>query len=81
MDAKLLKSISAQVYRRFPELQGSSPKVQPQAALQAKSAAASSTFLITYHGSAAAPNGKSISRIVRVVANAQGKILKITTSR
>ena len=81
MDAKLLKSISTQVYRRFPEVEGSQPKVQTQAAPQAKSASASPNYLIIYQGSAAGPNGKSISRIVRVVANAQGKILKITTSR
>ena len=82
MDTKLLNSISSQVYRRFPEVEGSHPKVQTQAAPQAvKSASASPNYLIIYQGSAAGPNGKSISRIVRVVANAQGKILKITTSR
>ena len=81
MDAKILNSISSQVYRRFPELQGSHPKVQLQATPQAKSNPASSTYLITYRGSATAMNGKSIPRIVRVVANDKGKILKITTSR
>lgn len=81
MDAKLLNSISSQVYRRFPEVKGSNPKVQLQASPQAKSSKVSSTYLITYRGSATAPNGKSIPRIVRVVANEQGKILKMTTSR
>jgi hypothetical protein len=81
MDAKLLKSISSQVYRHFPEVKGSHPKIQLQSSPQAKSAMASSTYLITYRGSATAPNGKSIPRIVRVVANDQGKILKMTTSR
>jgi len=81
IDTKLLNLISSQVYRRFPEVQGSHPKVQVQATPQAKSNPASSTYLITYRGSATTLNGKSIPRIVRVVANDQGKILKITTSR
>ena len=81
MDTKLLNSISSQVYRRFPEVQGCHPKVQVQAASQAKSNPALPTYLITYRGSGMALNGKSIPRIVRVVANDQGKILKITTSR
>jgi len=81
MDAKLVNSISSQVYRQFPEVQGCHPKVQLQASPQPKTNASSSTYLITYRGAATAVNGKSILRIVRVVANDQGKILKITTSR
>jgi hypothetical protein len=81
MDAKTLKSISSQVYRRFPEVEGSQPKVQTQAVPQAKSAHVTTTYLIIYRGSAKTQDGKLISRTVRVVANTQGKILKITTSR
>jgi hypothetical protein len=81
MDTKLLKSISSQVYQRFPELKDCQPKVQPQSVPQAKSTSAVPTYLIIYRGSASAPDGRSISRIVRVVANTNGKILKITTSR
>lgn len=81
MDTKLLKSISSRIYQRFPEVKDCQPKVQEQAVPQAKSTPATATYLIIYRGSAVGPTGKSIPRIVRVVANAQGKILKITTSR
>jgi hypothetical protein len=81
MDTRTLKSISSQVYLRFPEVQGSQPKVQTQAVPQTKPAPVSTTYLIIYRGSAKTQDGKLISRTVRVVANAQGKILKITTSR
>ena len=78
MDAKLLRSISSQVFRRFPEVKGSQPKVKSQNSGQAGSAP---TYLIIYQGRAATADGRSIQRIVRVVASCEGKILKITTSR
>jgi hypothetical protein len=79
MDAKALKSISSQIYRRFPEVAGSQPKIRLQSGAQP--AGSSQTFVITFRGTATASNGKSIPRLVRVTANAQGKILKVTTSR
>jgi hypothetical protein len=80
MDPKLVKSISTEIFRRFPEIAGSQPRVSTQAA--PKSAAHPiPTYLLTYRGSARTSDGKSIPRIVRVIANAQGRILKVTTSR
>lgn len=78
MDAKTLKSISSQIYRRFPEVAGNPPKVRLQTGSQNK--AANQTFVITYRGTATTTNGKSIPRLVRVTANDQGKILKVSTS-
>jgi hypothetical protein len=81
MNAKLLKSISAKIYRQFPEVSGSSPKVSPQSSHRAISNLSSVTYLITYRGQVKAANGKTIQRIVRVVADSRGQIVKITTSR
>jgi len=81
MDAKYLKAITNQIYHRFPEVAGIQPKVQLQPAPKVKSPTYPTTYLLTYRGQAKTPDGKSILRIVRVVANAQGHILKITTSR
>ncbi len=81
MDTKHLQSISAQIYRRFPEVAGHQPKVQIQSGSHTKSNGSDSTYLIIYRGSVLSPNGKNIPRIVRVIANAQGRILKVTTSR
>lgn len=81
MDPKYIKSISNQVYKRFPELDGSRPKVRLQSTPKAKSTPAAPKYLLTYQGKAKSPSGKTILRLVRVIADAQGKILKITTSR
>lgn len=84
MDPKAIKSIVAQVYRRFPEFNGSQPKVRLQTAPQAKSAPAKPTYLLTFRSTAKALSSsgeKSITRWVRVVASESGKIIKITTSR
>jgi hypothetical protein len=81
MDAKHLQSISSQIYRRFPEVAGNKPKVEKQSGAQAKSNNNDPTYLIIYRGSALSPSGNTIPRIVRVIANAQGHILKVTTSR
>lgn len=79
MNSKILKSISIQVYKYFPELEGASPKVQPQTL--SKSLAEPRNFLIVYRRTIKTDQGKSLQRIVRVVATSQGKILKMTTSR
>ncbi|MBE0408760.1 MAG: hypothetical protein IBX69_03400 [Anaerolineales bacterium] len=79
MDTKLIDNISQQVFRRFPDVTGSKPKVR----LQTKPGGASSskTYLLTFTGKAVTPNGKSIPRYVRVIADENGKILKMSTSR
>jgi hypothetical protein len=80
MDSSQIKSISQDVYRRFPEFAGIQPKVQKQAP-PSKASGGPQTFLLTYKGQANLPDQKTLPRWVRVVANEQGKIIKITTSR
>lgn len=79
MDPKILKSISAQIYRQFPEMAG----VQPKARLQASPASReeSRTYLITFNTRVRLGTGQTMPRWVRVVVNEKGKVLKITTSR
>ena len=81
MNSKTVKNISDKVYKRFPEVSGSHPKVNPHDGPQAKKAFSAPTYLLTYKGKGMGPGGKSISRQIRVVANADGKILKMSTSR
>lgn len=75
MHANKLRSIENKIYRQFPEVSGKRPKVTQQ-----KSARASN-YLFTFNGRAEGPGGRTINRTVRVVANEQGKILKVSTSR
>lgn len=79
MNPQILKGISVQVYKQFPELEGTKPKVQLQTS--SKSSTDQKNYLIIYRGTVKMFDGRSLQRIVRIVATAQGKILKMTTSR
>ena len=81
MDQKLVNTISDQVYSRFPDVEGKKPKVRRQAIPKDKKTNLKTTYLLTYQGTAKVQGGKTINRYVRVVADDNGKIIKITTSR
>ena len=76
-------TIAQTVYRRFPELGGVAPLVRNQmvvaASANAKSTAAGQ-YLLTFSGKALTASGKSMPRVVRVTADANGRVLKISTS-
>jgi hypothetical protein len=76
VNPKVLGRINKRVSRQFPEMAGIEPAVQIQRAPDEDS-----QFLLTYHGSAELPGGKRLKRIVRVVADAAGHVLRISTSR
>ena len=86
LEAKTLAAIAKQVHHQFPEVAGSKPTIRVQNPPQAKSPSSTKeftqlTYLVTFRGLANSPSGTSIPRLVRVVVNADGKILKISTSR
>ncbi|MCX6054702.1 MAG: hypothetical protein NTZ74_07300 [Chloroflexi bacterium] len=60
------------VYSQFPELRGENPSINPLPG---------DKFQLIFHGKAKAADGKIIPRIVRVSADKNGRVLKITTSR
>jgi hypothetical protein len=72
MDRQLLSSICEQVYRKFPETAGTQPKVTSRS---------ENEFLLVFKVSVTTADGKSLPRIVRAVADASGKIIKLSTSR
>lgn len=78
MNAKSIKSIENQIYRKFPEVAGSRPTVKTQAT--AKGQGNDGTYLLTFRGKAT-EGERSFARTVRVVANDNGKILKVSTSK
>lgn len=67
-----MNDIYQQVYQKFPEVAGKTPvkHVQPNG-----------QTLLVFKGQGVGPNGTRISRIVRVLVNEKGKIIKMTTSR
>lgn len=76
MDATTKNKISRQIARKFPEMSGVSPSVKRQSGHNG-----SARYLLIYKGKVELPGGKKMNRIVRVVADEQGKIVRISTSR
>jgi hypothetical protein len=72
MEEKLISHICQEVSRQFPEVKGVYPIIKPHGSGQT---------LLIFHGKALAAGGRSINRTVRAVADDQGSIIKITTSR
>ena len=79
MNPRTVNTIAQQISHQFPEVAGSSPSVRAQAG--AKTPGSAATYLLTFKGSAQAHGGPSFPRTVRVVADDNGHILKVTTSR
>jgi hypothetical protein len=88
LNPKIVTTIAKQIHRQFPEVAGSAPTVRVQRAPQSKSPPTESKvitpsphYLLTFRGTGTTADGISIPRLVRVVVNYQGKILKVTTSK
>jgi hypothetical protein len=81
LSASQIDSISRQVYRQFPEVREAQPQVQNQSGAKAAGFSGSNQYVLTFRGSGRGPGGHTIHRIVRVVADDRGKVLKVSTSR
>ncbi len=71
MERQLINAICQQVARKFPETKGVQPKVTSRPQDQ---------YLLVFKSSATTADGRTLPRTVRVVADANGKIIKMTTS-
>ncbi len=80
MKRESINSVNSKVYRQFPEVKGKSPKVSLQKTSSVNTRALK-TYLLIYSGKVKTSDNNSMSRVVRVVANEKGKIIKISTSR
>jgi hypothetical protein len=85
MEPQKIETISRDIHRRFPEVEGIKPKVRKQPLPKSKGGKTISpgkqNYLLTYKTSVNGPGGQTIPRWVRVVATPKGKILKISTSK
>ena len=75
LNSSQLDAISQQVCQRFPELKGVSPQVQNQTG--PKSAGGGDFYLLIYKGK----GPQNAASLVRVTADAKGRVLKMSTSR
>ncbi|MGD2058843.1 MAG: hypothetical protein PVF85_10405 [Anaerolineales bacterium] len=76
-DKDIVRSVSREVTRKFPEMAGVKPTLKKQKSKNGDLA----QILLTYKGKVVLPGGKTMKRIVRVVANERGQIQKISTSK
>ena len=73
-----IKSISSKVHRRFPELKGVPPVVRAQSTPKGgpsgngRGSSGRNTIVLAIRGTAALPGGKTMQRVVRVIANEKG---------
>lgn len=86
MDAKAVATVNRFIHQKFPEMDGVQPKVRAQSISKGtgeKNAGhdKTSSYLLTYQSQVRTSNGKTLSLWVRVVADSEGKIIKISSSR
>lgn len=75
MKSKIKTKINKQVSKSFPEMRGINPSVKREGT------GSKDQYLLIYTGQAELPGGRRIKRIVRVVADESGSILRMSTSR
>jgi hypothetical protein len=80
MNDKTIEDVCKEVYKRFPEMRGIKPKIQPYRPSGKHSAGDSSKSLLVLQGSGLTDSNKTIAFIVRVVVNTEGKILRMSMS-
>ena len=72
----VITKVQKQVSKQFPEMAGSKPTVKQQSSREGHE-----QFLLTFKGKADLPGGRKINRVVRVVVDERGHILKMSTSK
>jgi len=72
MDNKQIENINKQVIKKYPEVKGIQPTLTPRPGDQ---------VLLVYKASAQTADGRLIDRVVRVVVDDAGKIIKMSTSK
>jgi hypothetical protein len=70
LDSNAMEKINQRVAREYPEMRGVHPSV----------ASSGDRYTLTYKGTVDTPAGK-LARIVRVVADASGRVLRLSTSK
>jgi hypothetical protein len=77
MEKATLDKVSRHVAKKFPEMVG----VRPAIRRQGNSSSEDPCFVLTYRGKAELPGGRKMSRIVRVVADERGRVIRMSTSK
>lgn len=76
LSAEQVAHITAQVRAQCPDVSAAPPTIRPEPA-----SGEPARFLLLYQHLARTADGRTLKRVVRVVADPHGRILKLTTSR
>lgn len=77
MQRSLVEQVSREVARSFPEMAG----VRPTVRRQETGRHANPQYLLVYKGKAELPGGRLLNRVVRVVVDERGRIVRMSTSK
>jgi hypothetical protein len=77
MDREAIDRVNRKISKQFPEMKS----VRPTVKVETKAGNNGQKYSLTYKGKADLPNGRTISRVVRVIADAKGKVLRMSTSK
>lgn len=72
MNASAIRKVIDKVAAKYPKMAGKSPKISPQS---------EGNYLLVFKADDSLPNGKTINQILRVVADEEGNVKKMTSSR
>jgi hypothetical protein len=77
MEREAIERINRKVSKQFPEMKS----VRPSVKVESKANNGRQKFALTYKGKVELPNGRMLSRVVHVVADEKGKVIRMSTSK
>ena len=77
MDHLALKKVTRKVGRQFPELKDAQPTIKRQVI----EGNGKDRYVLTFKGNVELPGGRTIKRIVRVIADSSGNVIRMSTSK
>ena len=76
MDQSSINKVSRKVAKQFPEMKGIKPAIRRRSG-----SGKAQHFELTFKGKVEVPGGRSLRRVVRVVADEKGKVIRMSTSK
>ncbi len=77
MDDKQIAKITQKVTNTYPEMRGAKPSLRKRDSTGSKP----HCYVLTYKGQVSLPGSKTMKRVVRVVVDHKGKIVRMSTSK
>lgn len=81
MDPEVYNKSLSKIYKRYPEFTGSKPSVKKQNPISGNSKISAPIYLWIFRKTVKTEDNQSFQRVLRILLNSNGKILKVSTSR